>query len=111
MEDKRFSLYHDKTQEQVEALKAQAQESKQFEADHPVAVGDVVHDVVFFIITSVGAFGWMMLMELLISFIAFRYIHFQIGTMVLVAVIFAVVVAIFYIVKKSAYYYKILHKK
>ncbi len=63
----------------------------------PLDMGDVVHDVVFFVIATAGAFAWALVMLLIISFVTLGYLHFDIKWMLLIALVFSVVVAVLYI--------------
>jgi cation transport ATPase len=88
-------LYQDATQESVRKLQEQAKDAARYEDETDAR--DVIKGVFGFIATVVLAFGWMMLMLLIISFIGLGYLHFEIKVMVLVSVVFAVGAGVFYI--------------
>lgn len=73
-------------------------------ADEYYSTGDIVYDIIFFIITVVGAFAWLMLMLLFISFVTLSVLHFELKYMILASVIFAIVAGIWYIRKKVPKY-------
>ncbi len=66
--------------------------------------GDVVHDVIFFIITVAVAFGWLLLMLLIVSFLTLSYLHFEWKYMLLASGVFAVLAGLIYIRKKERFY-------
>ena len=70
-------------------------EEKRYDFDR----SDVVADVIFFFLTVAVAFGWMMLMLLIISFVSLSYLHFHIKTMFALSVAFAILAALYYIWK------------
>lgn len=58
---------------------------------------DMIKDIIFFFLTTVFAFGYFMLMLLIISFISLSYIHFTIEAIVAISVVGTVIVDIFYV--------------
>ena len=63
-------------------------------------VKELVTDIIMGAILVVAAFFWMLVMLLIISFVTLSYLHFEIDTMKLASVIFAIVVGVIYIIKK-----------
>ena len=55
---------------------------------------DIILEVIFFIVVVAVAYGWLMLMLLIISFVTLGYLHFEIQYINLASIIFAVCVAI-----------------
>lgn len=97
-------LYDDDTQKNIENLKARADE---LDHEYPVSgftYKDIIMDVIFFFITTALAFGWMLLMLLIVSFVSLSYLHFNIDKMLIVSGVFAAAVAIGYIIKKVRKY-------
>ncbi len=88
-------LYEDETQAAVEALRKEAKDAARYEDD--VDAGDVIRSILGFVFTVVLAFGWMMLMLLIISFVGLGYLHLEIKIMFLVSVIFALLAGVFYV--------------
>ena len=58
---------------------------------------DMIKDIIFFFLTTAFAFGYFMLMLLIISFISLSYIHFTIEAIVVMSVVGTVIVDIFYV--------------
>lgn len=58
---------------------------------------DMIKDIIFFFLTTAFAFGYFMLMLLIISFISLSYIHFTIEAIVVMSVVATVIVDIFYV--------------
>lgn len=58
---------------------------------------DLIKDIIFFFLTTAFAFGYFMLMLLIISFISLSYIHFTIEAIVAISVVGTVIVDIFYV--------------
>ena len=104
-------MYKDDSQKAMESLKKSADKMNEAYADNPFTRQDVVLDIVFFFIVTGAAFGWLLLMLLIISFISMGYLKFKFKTMVIAAVIFAVAVAVFYIFKKINKYKKVLNNR
>lgn len=71
---------------------------------HEYDARDIVLDVLGFFLTVGVAFGWMLLMLLIISFVSLSYLHFDIRFMLLAATIFGLAAAVVYIVKKVKKY-------
>ena len=63
----------------------------------PIDYGEVVHDVVWFIVSVALAFGWLLLMLLIVSFLTLSYLHFELKWMIIVSLIFAVIVAVLHL--------------
>lgn len=59
----------------------------------------VVKDFVLFIIVTVCAFAWWMLMLLLISFMTLSLLPFTIEAIVIIAIVGTVAIDIYYIIK------------
>ena len=55
---------------------------------------DIIEEIVGFVFTVLLAFGWMMLVLLLISFVGLAYVHFEIAQMLVWSVMFALVIAV-----------------
>lgn len=58
---------------------------------------DLIKDIIFFFLTTAFAFGYFMLMLLIISFISLSYIHFTIEAIVAISVVATVIVDVFYV--------------
>lgn len=58
---------------------------------------DLIKDIIFFFLTTAFAFGYFMLMLLIISFISLSYIHFTIEAIVAISIVGTVIVDIFYV--------------
>lgn len=99
-------IYKDELQESVEILKRTASMVEEQYPSDKIGVKDIVMDILFFFLTVAGAFGWMLLMLLIISFVTLSYLHFEIAGMLLISAIFASIIAIYYIVKKAGKYLK-----
>lgn len=100
------NLYHDTTQEAVEKLKKAAAKVREEAYEDRIDVRDVVKDILFFFVAVAIGFGWMLLMLLIISFVSLGYIHMNIEKMILVSIICAVVVGIYYIYRMTVKYKK-----
>lgn len=61
---------------------------------------DMVKEVIFFLIVTACAFGWWMLMLLLISFVTLSVLHFTIEGIVIAAVVGTVCVDIYYVSRR-----------
>lgn len=104
-------LYTDETQELVRSMQKSADEMTEKYHANPFSVRDVVLDIIMFFVCVAGAFGWMLLMLLIVSFISLSYLHFQFDKMVLASVIAAIVTAIVYIILKARKYTGILSRE
>ncbi len=104
-------LYTDETQELVRSMQKSADEATEKYHANPFSVRDVVLDIIMFFVCVAGAFGWMMLMLLIVSFISLSYLHFKFDKMVLASVIAAIVTAIVYIILKARKYTVILSRE
>lgn len=67
---------------------------------------DIVKDIIFFIITTVVAYAYWMLVFLLISFLTLSYLHFTIEGIFVLAAVGTVVVDILYVRKLVKKYRK-----
>ena len=74
--------------------------------EHKYTKIDIIKDVIFFFVTVAAAYGYILLMLLIISFVAARYLPMQFDDMLLYSGIGAVVIAIWYIIKKVMKYQK-----
>ena len=104
-------LYTDETQELVRSMQKSADEATEKYHANPFSVRDVVLDIIMFFVCVAGAFGWMMLMLLIVSFISLSYLHFKFDKMVIASVIAAIVTAIVYIILKARKYTGILSRE
>ena len=77
MERDLSKMYKDKKQESVNKLKDISAEYPQ----KPFTAQDVVMDVIMLFVTTALAFGWMLIMLLIFSFVTLSYVHIEIGTM------------------------------
>ena len=57
-------------------------------------------DVLGFLFVVAIAFGWMILMLLIISFVSLSYLHFNIDTMINISLVFAAIAGLLYILLK-----------
>lgn len=106
MEKDLSKMYKDEKQESVNKLKDISAEYPQ----KPFTTQDVVMDVIMLFVTTVIAFGWMLIMLLIFSFVTLSYIHIEIGTMLTISTIFAAVIFVVYIVRKTVKYRKLMGK-
>lgn len=67
---------------------------------------DKIKDTIFFFLTTAAAYGYALLMLLIISFAANRYLHLTFDKMLLYSGAVAVITAIWYIVKMMMKYRK-----
>ena len=114
MADEKFdasALYTDETQGEIEKLKEEAKAAAKFEEEHPFGALDIVKDIIFFFVVTAVAFGWMLLMLLIVSFVTLSYLHFEFSVMVTVSVITAIIVAIAYLIIKVNKYVVLSRKK
>lgn len=58
---------------------------------------DLIKDILFFFLTTAFAFGYFMLMLLIISFVSMSYIHFTIEAIVAISIVATIIVDIFYV--------------
>lgn len=104
MEKDLSKMYKDKKQESVNNL-------KDINAEYPqkaFTAQDVVMDVIMLFVTTALAFGWMLIMLLIFSFATLSYVHIEIGTMLIISMVFAAVILVVYIVKKGLKYRKLM---
>ncbi|MCR4618908.1 MAG: hypothetical protein K5669_12075 [Lachnospiraceae bacterium] len=104
-------LYTDETQDIVRSMQVSADKMTENYHDNPFGAGDIVRDIILFFVTVAGAFGWLMLMLLIFSFVALSYVHLKFDKMIIASIIFAVVVGIIYIVAKSKKYVRFNDEK
>ena len=90
----------------IENLKKAADKAKEENYEGKIEVKDVILDILVFFLRIGIAFGWMILMLLLISFVSLGYLHFKIKNMVIVAVVTAAIVGIHYVYKMVVKYRK-----
>lgn len=76
----------------------------------PFTTQDVVLDIIMLFVTTGIAFGWMLLMLLIISFVTLSYLHIEIGTMLIISAVFAAISFVGYIIKKTVKYKKLLNQ-
>lgn len=76
----------------------------------PFTTQDVVLDIIMLFVTTAIAFGWMLLMLLIISFVTLSYLHIEIGTMLIISTVFATISFVGYIIKKTVKYKKLLNQ-
>ncbi len=81
------------------------QTESQNEQKYDYYADDVIYDVVFFFLTAIGAFGWMMIMLLIISFVTLSYLQFHIKGMIKASILFAVLAVIWYVIKMVRKYH------
>lgn len=68
---------------------------------------DIVKDIIFFFVVVAVAFGWLLLMLLIISFVSLSFLHMEFDHMVIASIVFAIVAGIVYIIVKSRKYVKL----
>ncbi len=90
----------------IENLKKAAEKAKEENYEGKLEIKDVVLDLLLFFLRVAIAFGWMMLMLLLISFVSLGYLHFKIENMVIASVVTAVIVGAYNIYKMILKYRK-----
>lgn len=67
---------------------------------------NMIKEFVLFLLVTACAFGWWMLMLLIISFVMLSVIHFTIEAIFMIAIIGTVAIDVFYVVKKVKKYKK-----
>ena len=67
---------------------------------------DIVKDIIFFFITVAVSYGYILLMLLILSFMTSRYLPMKFDDMLWYSGIGAVIIGIWYIVKKVRKYQK-----
>lgn len=67
---------------------------------------DVIKEIIFFLIATAFAFGWFMLVLLIISFVTLSVLHFTIEGIFITAIVGTVCYDIYYIVRKVKEYRK-----
>lgn len=103
MEKDLSKMYKDKKQESVNNLKDISAEYPQ----KPFTAQDVVLDIIMLFVTTAVAFGWTLIMLLIFSFVTLSYVHIEIGTMLLISTVVAVVWFVVDVVKKVVKYRKL----
>ena len=61
-----------------------------------------IKEILLFLGVSALAFGWMMLMLLIVSFVAVSVITLKLKTMFIVAIAFTLIIDIYYVIRRSA---------
>lgn len=64
----------------------------------------IIKEILGFIGATVGVFAWVMVMQLIVSFVALSYIHMQLKTMIIVAISLTAAFDIYYVIHR-------IHKK
>ena len=103
MEKDLSKMYKDKKQESVNNLKDISAEYPQ----KPFTAQDVVMDIIMLFVTTAVAFGWTLIMLLIFSFVTLSYVYIEIGMMLLISTVVAVVWFVVDIVKKVVKYRKL----
>ena len=67
---------------------------------------DIIKDVIFFFLTVAVSYGYILLMLLIISFVASRYLPMKFDDMLVYSGIGATAIGVWYIVKKVKKYRK-----
>ena len=67
---------------------------------------DIIKDVIFFFLTVAVSYGYILLMLLIISFVASRYLPMKFDDMLVYSGIGAAAIGVWYIVKKVKKYRK-----
>lgn len=100
-EEKNLSeeLYTDEKQKDIEAFKGKMEELKEEYTGENKTL-DTVKAILGFFAAVILAFGWMLLMLLLVSFVSLSYFHFEIGKMILFSALFAIAIGIVYVISK-----------
>ncbi len=104
-------LYRDETQDTIRSLQESADRMTENYHNNPFGAKDVIADIIFFFVVTATAFGWLLLMLLIVSFVAHTYIHLKIDKMILASAVFAVVAAVVYIIKKAQKYIRLSDEK
>jgi len=65
---------------------------------------DMIKDIIFFFITIAVSYGYILLLLLIISFVASRYLPMKFDDMLLYSVIGAAAIGVWYIIKKIKKY-------
>ena len=104
-------LYRDDTQDTVRSLQESADRMTENYHNNPFGAKDIIADIIFFFVVTATAFGWLLLMLLIVSFVAHTYIHLKIDKMILASAVFAVVAAVVYIIKKAQKYIRLSDEK
>ena len=62
----------------------------------------LIKEILLFLGVSALAFGWMMLMLLIVSFVAVSVITLKLKTMFIIAIAFTLIIDIYYVIRRSA---------
>ena len=62
----------------------------------------LIKEIFLFLGVSALAFGWMMLMLLIVSFVVVSVITLKLKTMFIVAIAFTLIIDIYYVIRRSA---------
>ncbi|MBO4504945.1 MAG: hypothetical protein J5728_00805 [Lachnospiraceae bacterium] len=62
----------------------------------------LIKEILLFLGVSALAFGWMMLMLLIVSFVVVSVITLKLKTMFIVAIAFTLIIDIYYVIRRSA---------
>ena len=81
----------------VRNLQTTAEKIKEQGYDQKKDLRDIVKTVILFFLAVGIGFGWMMLMLLIISFVSLGYLHMHFDRMIIISVISAGLVGIWYI--------------
>ena len=101
------NLYDDEVQKSVVSMQKSADEYNDRYHEKPYGAGDIVMDIITFVVYVVVAFGWLLLMLLIVSFVARSSVHLTIDKMLIMSGVFAFFVAIFTAVKKTRKYVRL----
>ena len=90
--------FDDDIQRSVKALKETADAVNLDQSEYDFDTRDVVRDVIAMVVSMLVAFGWTILMLLIISFVTLSYIHFDIKVMLWISGGMAFITTIYYAV-------------
>lgn len=62
-------------------------------------------EILMFVGVTAGVFAWVMMMQLIISFVALSYLTYKLKVMIIVAAAAAVIVDVFYVRKRIKVYF------
>lgn len=60
----------------------------------------IIKEILGFIGVTAGIFAWMMIMQLIISFVALSYIHMQFKTMIIVSICVTAAFDVYYVIRR-----------
>ena len=104
-------LYKDEIQDTVRSMQKSADDMTENYHDHPYTAGDIVRDIIMFFVTVGVTFGWLLIMQLIISFVFLSYIHMKFDNMLIVSIVGAVLAAVVYGIVKSRKYIRLNDEK